>query len=564
MPQRGPRLYKVLPIVIALAVCASPRVAAAESPDEDWMYQLQSEAVEAGVSPAANWGPDPERYSSWTTHSNRLIPVYTYGTAGGGHGVDLLSYIGENSAYRDVRALARLSGRHGRESLNPTADYLDQTNLFDLQMAALKTGRKYIFLVVFDGMDWETTRAASVWNLGQVAYNKGRGTGTHFQDYDAGGTSQFGWMVTSPYCDRMPAEVDGPAGFGASVNLTGGYDATLGGAAPWAAPSQIEYLIEGPPNAALRHAKTDSAASATSMNCGIKTFNEAIGVDVYGVPQTAVAHHAQLAGYRVGVVTSVPISHATPAATYAHQTSRDEFQQISRDLLGLPSASHPEQPLVGMDVVIGTGHGVESPIDPKQGDDFVPGNVYLTDADREKIDAENGGAYIVAQRTAGQDGGQGLQAAAERAADKHQRLLGFYGVGGMIPYLSGHLPFASANGDYRPAPGIDGRPMRYTAADLAENPSLAEMTTAALTVLGHDGAPFWLMVEAGDVDWANHSNNLDAAIGAVNSGDEAVRVITRWVEEHSNWDESLMIVTADHGHYLFLDRPELLIPPSSE
>ena len=45
------------------------------------------------------------------------------------------------------------------------------------------------------------------------------------------------------------------------------------------------------------------------------------------------------------------------------------------------------------------------------------------------------------------------------------------------------------------------------------------------------------------------------------SGDEAVKVITDWVEQHSNWNESLLIVTADHGHYLFLDRPDLLIEP---
>ena len=68
------------------------------------------------------------------------------------------------------------------------------------------------------------------------------------------------------------------------------------------------------------------------------------------------------------------------------------------------------------------------------------------------------------------------------------------------------------------------------------------------------------MVEAGDVDWANHDNNLDNSIGAVNSGDRAFRVITDWVEKRSNWDETVVIVTADHGHYLWLDRPEGLIP----
>ena len=58
--------------------------------------------------------------------------------------------------------------------------------------------------------------------------------------------------------------------------------------------------------------------------------------------------------------------------------------------------------------------------------------------------------------------------------------------------------------------------------------------------------------------WANHDNNIDNSIGAVNSGDAAVKVITNWVESNSNWEESLLIVTADHGHLFFLKSPELL------
>ena len=85
------------------------------------------------------------------------------------------------------------------------------------------------------------------------------------------------------------------------------------------------------------------------------------------------------------------------------------------------------------------------------------------------------------------------------------------------------------------------------------------MTRAALTVLSaRKGEPFALFVEAGDVDFALHDNNLDNAIGAVYSGEEAVRVIIDWVEANSNWDESVLIVTADHGHYLVIDDPEAL------
>ncbi len=67
------------------------------------------------------------------------------------------------------------------------------------------------------------------------------------------------------------------------------------------------------------------------------------------------------------------------------------------------------------------------------------------------------------------------------------------------------------------------------------------------------------MVEPGDVDWANHNNNLDDSIGAVLSGDAAFEEIVKWIEERNCWDDSLVIVTADHGHMLNLTRPEVLL-----
>ncbi len=145
-------------------------------------------------------------------------------------------------------------------------------------------------------------------------------------------------------------------------------------------------------------------------------------------------------------------------------------------------------------------------------------------------------------------------AAAQQAAQNNSRLFGYYGVGS-------HLPFQTADGDYQPAPGRANAEV-YTQEDLNENPTLAEMTAAALTYMEAEPEGFWLMVEAGDVDWANHDNNLDDSIGAVLSGEAAVKTITDWVEANSNWDETVLIVTADHGHYLVLLDPEALVPPT--
>jgi alkaline phosphatase len=78
-------------------------------------------------------------------------------------------------------------------------------------------------------------------------------------------------------------------------------------------------------------------------------------------------------------------------------------------------------------------------------------------------------------------------------------------------------------------------------------------------VLADRGERFWLMIEAGDVDWASHANNIDNSVGAVVSGDEAFRAVTDWIERHGGWDNTAVILTADHGHYLVIDKPERLV-----
>src|SRR5688572_28921401 len=115
---------------------------------------------------------------------------------------------------------------------------------------------------------------------------------------------------------------------------------------------------------------------------------------------------------------------------------------------------------------------------------------------------------------------------------QHQRrLFGYFRV------RQRHLPFRTADGDHD-ATGGRGRPEQYTPADVLENPTMADMTTVALDFLSRHPQGFWLMVEAGEVDWAKHDNNIDNSIGTVISGDEAFRAITQWVEAHNAWDDT--------------------------
>lgn len=525
--------------------------------ENDYIRELQTQAIKNGKSPVGHWGTMPDKYIQWSSHSNRLIPVYSYGTGKAGEGISQSSYQGEKSPYRSEGALKKIYGRLPERTLNPEAEYFDQTNVFDIQKKALEAGKKHIFLVVFDGMDWQTTQAAAIYRNQKVSYTSGKGDALHFQSYGAGGTAEFGYMVTSPHNDGTEIDVDAQTVKNPGGTVFGGYDPERAGPFPWSIGKDIPYLIAAPKTDPTRQAYTDSSSSATSMTCGIKTFNNCVNLDANGVAVPTIAHLAQEAGYSVGTVTSVQISHATPSCSYAHNVDRDDYQDLTRDLIGLPSISHPQKPLPGLDVLIGTGWGAEAPKSKGQGTNFVPGNQFLTDADKEKVNVDHGGKYVVAERKAGVKGRDGLMAGVERAIREKKRLLGFYGVG-----KTGHLPFATADGDYKPAPGPKGAE-EYSPADLEENPVLADMAEAAIQVLSQNPKGFWLMVESGDVDWANHDNNLDNSIGAVISGDKAVKTITDWVEKNSNWDESVVIVTADHGHYLFLDQPELLIAPDS-
>lgn len=537
----------------AFVCCCSGLASIAGADPPDGLARIQADAIRDNKSPVAYWGTDPNDYTQWASHSNRLIPVYAFGTKGAGEGVDLTSYVGENSIYRDEERLKEVYGYLPEKTLDPQADHFDQTDLFRIQRAAAAAGKKRIIVVVFDGMDWHTTRAAAIYNSRKVGYDAGRGTGLFVQEYDAGGTTQFGFVVTDSMYDDVMANVDNQTVAPATLAGPGGYSAPFGGVAPWGMPKDPGYLI-GKPQAdgAPKHPYPDSAATATSIFTGVKTYNAAIGVDSYGTPAISIAHEFQRKGWAVGAVTSVPISHATPAATYAHNVSRDDYQDLSRDLVGRPSVSHPDEPLPGMDVVIGCGWGVEQKVDSSQGKNFVAGNRYLPKDDLEAIDASNGGKYVVAQRTPGRDGSDVLREGARAASEKGARLFGFFGA------EKAHLPFRTANGDYRPVPGRTKKAELYDSADVQENPTLREMAEAALSVLSRDEDGFWLMVEAGDVDWANHDDNLDNSIGAVLSGDDAVRGIAEWVEANGGWSETILLVTADHGHSLYVTDPQAI------
>lgn len=554
----GNRMNRLVFAFFCILLIALPCVPSAAAPQQesedkktpsyktkgDFLRQMQLAAIESEGADWVHWGDRKDKFSNWTNHSNRLIPVYTFG-------ITLKNYRGEKSPFRSAERVESIFGYQPASTLNSDAEYFDQTDIYRLQKDAIAAGKRNVILFVCDGMDWNTTQAASIYRNKKVLYTKDRGTGLHFLDYGVPKLSDYGYMVTSPFSGDTKLNVDNQTVISVG-EPTGGYNADRGGQHPWSRPADPSYLLGK--SASKGHAYTDSAASATSMTAGIKTYNGSINVSPTGEQVTTIVHELQDKGYLVGAVSSVPISHATPASTYAHNVTRNDYQDITRDLLGLPSIAHRNKPLKGLDVLIGCGWGKKSEEEEDQGANFVPGNRYLPAEDLKRIDIENGGKYFVVERESGKDGSEILARAATRAASDGNRLFGFFGGPG------GHLPYRTADSKFDPTRGIDGVDV-YEPRDISENPTLAEMTTAALDVLSSgskEGKGFWLMVEAGDVDWANHNNNIDDAIGAVFDADDAFRAITQWVEKNSSWEATAVILTADHGHMMVLDRPNAL------
>ena len=567
------RSYSLRMVLLGIVTCSQPGLGLAQTP-VDRMQQMQAEAVYSNSQYRPrpyHFGAQPPGtvFSNHTSHSNRLVPVYVIGDK-----ANLGAVTGANSKYRDAERLKALYGRLPEHTLNPNAEYADQSDLYQVQADAVQRGARHLFIGWFDGMDWEPLRASVLARTGKDL-EPGPASGPQWLGPLGldGVPIQFASVVTSPTHGDPPAEkqdLDHQVRRDLDTLLPGGYDPRFGGPNAWTpgpllamargylkgqsatAEEQAQIVAAG----GVVHAYTDSAPSACEFASGHKMTNDAINVLDDDTPAKTLFQSLQEQGWGVGTVTSVPFSHASPAAMYAHNVSRDDYQDLSRDMLGLFSimhqvGKHPQLP--GLDVVLGCGWGATLALEDsrKQGRNGEVGPTYVTQEDLHTIDADRGGPYIVAQRIPGQPGSDLLQTAAARAAQEQKRLFGLFGT------RYGHLPFRSANGDYRPTVGIKGTAELYSADDLIENPTLADMTRAALSVLSaQPHRPFALFTEAGDVDFGLHDNNLDNAIGAIASGEEAIKTIVQWVNQHSNWDESVLIITADHGHYLVIDDPK--------
>ena len=271
------------------------------------MRTLQERGIQTQVPQGWHWGNRADRLSTWTNHSNRLVPLYTFG-------ITLGQLRAAGSEYRDEQRLRQLYGRDPDQTLAPSATHLDQTAVYHLQKQAVAEGKKHLFVFVFDGMDWQTTRAAAVHASGRN-YTTGRGAGLAIQDY-RGAQTDFAFCVTSAAAAGAKFDVNSQQ----VLNLkgrTGGFHPDRAGPWPWNENPQSDYPVGL--DRSLPHVVTDSAASATSMFAGIKTYNGAINVDVDGNHVVPIARDLQSEGYQIGIVTSVPVSPRDPGGGLRQQ-----------------------------------------------------------------------------------------------------------------------------------------------------------------------------------------------------------------------------------------------------
>jgi alkaline phosphatase len=262
---------------------------------------------------------------------------------------------------------------------------------------------------------------------------------------------------------------------------------------------------------------TDSAAASTAMATGVKNYNRALNLDTSGNPLKTITEIAHLLGKATGVVTTVPWSHATPAGMVAHNASRDHYEEIAHEMLNGP-----------LNVIMGAGN----PDFDDNGQPAAHDAKYVGGAatwNRLKTCPHPGGWSLIQTR-------KEFEAL---AANPHPT------VSKVVGTVQAHSTTQQARSD-KPADWANPSGVAFN----HNVPSLATMTHGALNVLSQNPRGFFLMVEGGALDWANHDHQLGRMIEEQLDFNAAVQAVVHWVNNHSSWTDTLLIVTADHecGH----------------
>ncbi len=393
------------------------------------------------------------------------------------------------------------------------------------------SGVKNVILIIGDGFQLEHERAynnfaTGIYDSGLQHWNwpyKGAVATWDVTTYNRYAYSAGAAVITDDKFDPMNT---------ASFNAALGYDVSKGGALPYpqstlaalnstAALGYFGTPLKGSTSGSAGIPATDSASAGTALATGFKTDDGNIawrtGDKADGSLKTIAEMFRAQRGGAIGVVSTVPFTHATPAAFVSHNISRSNYKAIGKEIITS----------VKPDVVIGGGHPAFNSASVN------PDYTYIDSTDYAAL--KSSGDYILVERQAGVDGGAALVAKAGEAGGGGKKLFGLFGgVGGSFEY---HVP--SSDGTASVTRGS------------TENPSLAQAATAAMTVLGKNPNGFFLMIEQGDIDWANHANNHQGMIGGMWDLDQTVRAVEAFIDRPGDaidWNNTVVIVTSDHGN----------------
>jgi alkaline phosphatase len=225
---------------------------------------------------------------------------------------------------------------------------------------------------------------------------------------------------------------------------------------------------------------TDSAASATALSAGIKTYNGAIGLDVDKKPLESVLQRAKKVGKKTGVAVTSQIVHATPAAYIAHNESRNNYNEIADSFLD----DRINNKNVA-DVMLGGGWS------------------YFIRDDRNLVNE--------------------FKALGYQYADSYTDLLA--------------LPKG------KPTLGLFADKGLSKALDDTNPHRLSVLTESAISQLENVNG-YFLLVEASQVDWAGHANDIASAMGEMEDLEQTIKLLKNYVDMHP---DTLVVLTADHS-----------------
>jgi len=269
----------------------------------------------------------------------------------------------------------------------------------------------------------------------------------------------------------------------------------------------------------VKQGYTDSAAAATALATGVKTVNGSIGIDSNGNRLENIIEKCEKMGMSTGVVTTVPFSHATPAAFVAHINARDSYSDIANQMINESA----------LEVIFGCGN----PLYDNDGKKILPGDMKYV-----------GGIQIW---NALIDGKAGADADGDGVPDKWTLIQSRQDFVGLA---NGYVP-KRVIGICQTAETLQQKRsgISYVPFDVPLNPNvpnLSEMSRAAINVLDDNPRGFFVMIEAGAVDWASHNNQSARVIEEMIDLYDAVNALINWVETKSSWKNTLLIITADH------------------